>query len=59
MDQNVDVIVIGAGFCGLSAAAALKAYNVKDFIVLEGGKSCGDFWDRGHDQLQMHTPWFV
>jgi len=53
----VDVAVIGGGFAGLSTAACLKTYGVKDMVVLEKGKCVGTLWTGGLDTLSMHTPW--
>ena len=39
-DARVDVVVIGAGFCGLSVAHALLKAGV-DFVVLEGRDTVG------------------
>lgn len=52
-----DVVVVGAGFSGISVAAALSSQKLKDFVVLEQGDRCGAFWGNGHDSLAMHTPY--
>ena len=39
-----DVIVIGAGFCGIACGAGLKTYGISNFIILEKGDCVGYFW---------------
>eukprot|EP01089_Gocevia_fonbrunei_P004227 TRINITY_DN14240_c0_g1_i1.p1 TRINITY_DN14240_c0_g1~~TRINITY_DN14240_c0_g1_i1.p1 ORF type:complete len:479 (-),score=97.33 TRINITY_DN14240_c0_g1_i1:86-1522(-) len=54
---TVDVVVIGAGFCGLAAGAALKTYKVKDFVILEQGTGVGGFWRNCYDRIKLHSAW--
>jgi len=50
-----DVIVIGCGLSGLSVAAALRAYHVDDFFVLEQGAQVGAFWAGNYDRIRLHS----
>jgi len=54
MDQISDVIIIGSGPAGLSAAAALKKKNVTP-LVLEEKKQAGDSWRRHYDCLELNS----
>ena len=51
-----DVLIVGAGFCGLGCAAALAATPGSDFLVLEKGPAPGAFWFGGHEHLSLHSP---
>ncbi|KAL1510315.1 hypothetical protein AB1Y20_006635 [Prymnesium parvum] len=50
-------IVVGAGWTGLATAAALRAFGVRDFVILESGNSPGSFWSQTYDRIRLHTPW--
>jgi len=50
-----DVVVIGAGFCGLGAGAALRARGVRRFEILEQGGQVGHFWTRTYDRIHLHS----
>ncbi|MFD4462107.1 flavin-containing monooxygenase [Nocardia sp. NPDC058480] len=39
-----DVVVVGAGFGGLTMAAQLKQAGVRDFLILEEGPEVGGVW---------------
>lgn len=52
MDANV--VVVGAGAAGLSAAAALKQNGI-DATVLEQDARIGGTWSRRYDRLHLHT----
>ncbi|MBS9534799.1 NAD(P)/FAD-dependent oxidoreductase [Mycobacterium sp. M1] len=43
-DQQVKVVVIGAGFSGLCAAIQLKARGIEDFVVIEREPDVGGTW---------------
>jgi cation diffusion facilitator CzcD-associated flavoprotein CzcO len=43
-ESHLHVVVIGAGFSGLSVASRLRERGEEDFVVLEGGKSVGGVW---------------
>ena len=42
--RDVEVMVIGAGFAGLSAAAMLREAGVDDLLVLDGAGDVGGVW---------------
>ena len=44
LDLDVDVVVIGAGFSGLMAAARLKERGITNFRVIEAGGDFGGTW---------------
>ena len=52
-----DVLVIGAGFAGLSLAAALRSHGIDNFTVLEQGSGVGAFWAGNYDRIRLHSPW--
>jgi indole-3-pyruvate monooxygenase len=58
MATQLDVIVIGAGFCGVTVAASLKQFGVDRFAVIEKGDSVGTIWKNAYDRLTIHTPYF-
>jgi cation diffusion facilitator CzcD-associated flavoprotein CzcO len=43
-ERRLRVVVIGAGFSGLSVASRLRERGEEDFVVLERGKSVGGVW---------------
>jgi cation diffusion facilitator CzcD-associated flavoprotein CzcO len=43
-ERHLRVVVIGAGFSGLSVASRLRERGEEDFIVLERGESVGGVW---------------
>ena len=53
--ESFDAIVIGAGFCGLGAGAALRAKGVTRFAILEQGGEVGHFWTRTYDRIHLHS----
>ena len=55
MDEPVDAIVIGAGFSGLGAGAALRAKGVRRFAILEQGGEVGHFWTKTYDRIHLHS----
>lgn len=54
---DLDCVVIGASWTGLSVAAALRAYGVERFAVLEAGAGAGAFWSDQYERIRLHTPW--
>jgi cation diffusion facilitator CzcD-associated flavoprotein CzcO len=44
LPEEVDVVVIGAGFSGLGTAIKLKKRGYDDFVVLERGDDVGGTW---------------
>jgi cation diffusion facilitator CzcD-associated flavoprotein CzcO len=55
MDPVLDAIVIGAGFCGLGAGAALRARGATRFAILEQGGEVGHFWTGTYDCIHLHS----
>ena len=54
----LDCVVVGAGWTGLATAAALRAYGMRRFLLIEAGASVGSFWERcTYDRIKLHTPW--
>ena len=43
-ERHLRVVVVGAGFSGLSVASRLRERGEKDFAVLERGESVGGVW---------------
>ena len=43
-ERRLRVVVVGAGFSGLSVAARLRGQGEEDFVVLEKGDSIGGVW---------------
>ncbi|KAI5123912.1 hypothetical protein M0805_005728 [Coniferiporia weirii] len=54
-DSEPAVVVIGAGHCGLEAAARLKYLNVPTLLVERHGR-VGDSWRKRYDALSLHDP---
>src|SRR4051812_15588210 len=44
VERHLLVVVVGAGFSGLSVASRLRERGEKDFVVLERGESVGGVW---------------
>ncbi len=55
MDRELDVAVIGAGFCGLGVGAGLRAHGIGSFEMLEQGEQVGHFWTTTYDRIQLHS----
>jgi indole-3-pyruvate monooxygenase len=55
VEETLDAVVIGAGFCGLGAGAALRARGVERFAILEQGGGVGHFWSQTYDRLHLHS----
>ena len=51
---QADVVVVGAGAAGLSAAAALQRRGV-DAVLLERDAALGGTWARRYERLHLHT----
>ena len=43
-EHHLRVVVVGAGFSGLSVASRLREVGEEDFLVLERGESVGGVW---------------
>jgi cation diffusion facilitator CzcD-associated flavoprotein CzcO len=53
-DRDPDVLIIGAGQAGLSAAARLKALNL-DALVIDRHQELGDNWRKRYHSLALHN----
>ncbi len=54
MSSYYDVIIIGAGMCGVSCGAGLKTYGINDFIILEKGNTVNNFWkNHTYDRMSL------
>jgi cation diffusion facilitator CzcD-associated flavoprotein CzcO len=57
--QHLDVAVVGAGFSGIGAAAALKRAGIDDFALIEAGDGVGGAWHwNRYPGLQVDIPSF-
>ncbi len=54
---ELDAAVIGAGFAGLGAGAALRQAGVQRFALIEQGGDVGHFWSKTYDRIHLHSPW--
>ena len=52
--MDSEVLIIGAGTAGLSAAYELQKRGIKPQIIDEAGE-VGSSWRRRHDQLCLNT----
>jgi cation diffusion facilitator CzcD-associated flavoprotein CzcO len=43
-EHHLHVVIVGAGFSGLSVASRLRDFGEEDFLVLERGESVGGVW---------------
>lgn len=55
MTDRYDAVVVGAGFCGLGAGAALRARGTRRFAILEQGGEVGHFWTKTYDRIHLHS----
>lgn len=53
-DRDPDVLIIGAGQAGLSAAARLKALDV-DALIIDRNQELGDNWRKRYHSLALHN----
>eukprot|EP01043_Picozoa_sp_COSAG02_P007595 COSAG02_NODE_230_length_28060_cov_5.226816_10_plen_245_part_00 len=53
--DEVEVVVVGGGFCGVALAAALRHFGVS-FALLEAGPEAGAGFGGHYDRLRLHTP---
>ena len=59
MGLAVDVAVIGAGFSGIGAAAALSRAGIDDFVLIEEGDGVGGAWHwNTYPGIQVDIPSF-
>lgn len=55
----VEVAVIGAGFSGIGAAAALRRAGIEDFVIVEAGDGVGGAWHwNTYPGIQVDIPSF-
>jgi indole-3-pyruvate monooxygenase len=59
MNAQLDVIVIGAGFCGITVAASLKKFGIDNFVVIEKGESVATIWKNAYERLVSQNPYFT
>lgn len=55
--SEIDVAVVGAGFCGIATTTGLRRYGVENVMLFEGGSNYGEFWETNYDRIQLHSPW--
>jgi cation diffusion facilitator CzcD-associated flavoprotein CzcO len=53
-DHQVDVVVIGAGQCGLALGGRLAALGI-NYVVLEKRPSVGNNWTQRYESVRQHT----
>jgi len=53
--EELECIIIGAGWAGLGVAASLKSNGVQNFKVLERGDCVGYFWSNLYDSIHMNS----
>ncbi|MFB2768079.1 flavin-containing monooxygenase [Pelatocladus sp. BLCC-F211] len=59
MNAKLDVIIIGAGFCGITVAASLKKFVIKNFVVIEKGETVATIWQNAYERLVTQNPYFT
>jgi indole-3-pyruvate monooxygenase len=59
MNAELDVIVIGAGFCGITVAASLKKFGIDNFVVIEKGETVATIWRNAYERLVTQNPYFT
>jgi len=59
IDADVDIAIIGAGFSGIGAAAALSRAGIDDFTLVEAGDGVGGAWHwNTYPGIQVDIPSF-
>ena len=59
MAPSVDVAIVGAGFSGIGAGAALSRAGIEDFVLLEEGDGVGGAWHwNTYPGIQVDIPSF-
>jgi putative flavoprotein involved in K+ transport len=48
------ILIVGGGAAGLSAAGALKQYNIES-VILDKDAATGDIWRQRYERLHLHT----
>ncbi|MBD2358382.1 NAD(P)/FAD-dependent oxidoreductase [Tolypothrix sp. FACHB-123] len=59
MNAELDVIVIGSGFCGITVAASLKKFGIDNFVVIEKGETVATIWKNAYERLVTQNPYFT
>ncbi|MBF1988268.1 flavin-containing monooxygenase [Fischerella thermalis] len=59
MNAELDVIIIGAGFCGITVAASLKKFGIDNFVVIEKGETVATIWKNAYERLVTQNPYFT
>ncbi|BAZ08365.1 dimethylaniline monooxygenase (N-oxide forming) [Calothrix sp. NIES-4071] len=59
MNTEKDVIIIGAGFCGITVAASLKKFGIDNFVIIEKGETVATIWKTAYDRLVNQNPYFT
>ncbi len=59
MHTEKDVIIIGAGFCGITVAASLKKFGIDNFAIIEKGETVATIWKTAYDRLVTQNPYFT
>lgn len=59
MNAELDVIIIGAGFCGITVAASLKRFGIDNFVVIEKGETVATIWKNAYERLVSQNPYFT
>ena len=59
-EREADVVVVGAGVAGLSAAMQLRRGGVRDVVVLEASDGVGGRWEGWTTRMgDRSCPWFL
>ncbi|KAJ6105561.1 hypothetical protein N7512_009078 [Penicillium capsulatum] len=56
-DDNLQVLIVGAGHSGLAIAAHLQVLGLK-YLVVEKASRPGDAWLTRYETVKLHTPTF-
>ncbi len=59
MNAELDVVIIGAGFCGITVAASLKKFGIENFVIIEKGETVATIWKNAYERLVTQNPYFT
>lgn len=59
MNTELEVVIIGAGFCGITVAASLKKFGIDNFVIIEKGETVARIWKNAYERLFIHNPYFT
>lgn len=59
MNTELEVIIIGAGFCGITVAASLKKFGINNFVIIEKGETVARIWKNAYERLVTQNPYFT